>query len=113
MTVAMFICWRFTVEGNEDLFEQADAVTEALLDQERCTPEVRDSAVSADRSGRVMEIEVTVHAASEHEAIAIGHAAIRSAIHAVGGTTAQWPHHDEMVSLLPTGLRTERVTSGS
>lgn len=113
MTVAMSIHWRFTVEGDVDLFEQADAVTEALLDQERCTPEVRDSAVSADRSERAMEIEVTVHAASEQEAIAIGHAAIRSAIHAVGGATAQWPSHDEVTSMLPTDLRTTRVTAAS
>lgn len=113
MTVAMSIYWRFTVEGGEDLFEQADAVTEALLDQERCTPQVVDSAVSADRSERAMEIEVTVHAASEQEALGVGHAAIRSAIHAIGGATAQWPSHDKVVSMLPTDLRTTRVTAVS
>lgn len=111
MTVAIFIHWRFTVQGHVDLFAHADAVTKALLEQERCTPEVMDSAVSADRSGRIMEIEVTVQAASEHEAIAIGQAAIRSAIHTAGGSTAQWPSHDEVVSLLPTDLQTTRLTS--
>lgn len=113
MTVTMFIQWGFTVGGQADLFEQADAVTEALLDQERCTPEVLDSAVSADRGKRAIEIEVTVQASSEHEAIAIGQAAIRSAIHAAGGDTPQWPTHDDVVSMLPTSLETTRVTAAS
>lgn len=111
MTVAMFIQWKFTVDGQVDLFEHADAVTKALLEQEQCTPEVLDSAVSADRAGRVMEIDVTVRATSEDEAIAVGQAAIRSAIHAAGGGTAHWPSHDDLVSLLPTDLQTTRVTS--
>ncbi|MGH3753573.1 MAG: hypothetical protein ACRDRP_12900 [Pseudonocardiaceae bacterium] len=113
MTVAMFIHWRFTVEGEVDLFERADAVTAALLEQEQCTPKVQDSAVSADRGGRVMEIEVTVQAASENEAIAIGQAAIRSAIHAAGLSTSWWPSHDEVVSLLPTGLQTTRLSTAA
>ncbi|MGH3834902.1 MAG: hypothetical protein ACRDSF_04235 [Pseudonocardiaceae bacterium] len=114
MTVAMLIHWTFTVGGEADLLEHADAVTEALLEQERCTPEVvMDSAVSADRSERVVEIEVSVQAASEHEAIAIGQAAIRSAIHAAGGSTEQWPSHNQMVALLPTDLQTTRLTSAS
>ncbi len=113
MTVAMFIHWKFTVEGHVDLFGCADAVTTTLLEQEQCTPEVRDSAVSACRSGRVMEIEVTVQAASEYEAIAIGQAAIRSAIHAAGLSTAWWPNHDEVVSLLPTDLQTTRLSTAA
>jgi hypothetical protein len=111
MTVGISIHWTFTFGGHADLFEHADAVTAALLEQERCTPEVVDSAVSADRGARVMEIEVTVQASSEDEAIAVGQAAIRSAIHAAGGGTANWPSHDDLVSLLPTDLRTTRVTS--
>lgn len=110
MTVAMLIHWRFAVEGGGDLFEHANAVTEALLDQERCTPEVADSAVSADRSGRVIEIEVTVRASSEHEAIAVGQAAIRSAVHGAGLSTPWWPSHEDLVSLLPTALQTTRLS---
>jgi hypothetical protein len=109
MAVTMFIHWRFTVEGQVDLFECADAVTTALLEQEQGTPEVRDSAVSADRGGRVMEIEVTVQASSEHEAIAIGQAAI----HAAGLSTVWWPSHDEVVSLLPTDLQTTRLPTAA
>lgn len=111
MPVDMFIHWTFVVEGSGDLFAWADAVTEALLAHERCTAEVLDSAVSADRGERTIEIEVTVRAGSEYEAITVGHAAVRSAIHAVGGSTPDWPSHVEVVSLLPTGLQTARVAS--
>lgn len=106
MTVSIFIHWTFTVTGTIDVFEHADAITEALLEQERCTPEIADSAVSADRSKRVVEIEVTVQASSEHEAIAVGQAAIRSAIHVAGLGTPWWPSHEDLVSLLPRALQT-------
>jgi hypothetical protein len=111
MPVSMFIHWTFAVAGSGDVFGHADAVTEGLLEQERCTPEITDSAVSADRSKRVMEIEVTVQASSEHEAIAVGQAAIRSAIHAAGLGTPWWPSHEDLVSLLPRDLQTTRLTS--
>ncbi len=110
MTVAMLIHWRFAVEGGGDLFEHANAVTEALLDQEQCTPEVAHSAVSADRGGRVMEIEVTVRASSEREAIAVGQAAIRSAVRGAGLSTPWWPSHEDLASLLPTALQTTRLS---
>ena len=109
MGVDMFIHWTFLVEGSGDLFEWADTVTQALLDQGQCTPQVLDSAVSADRDKSTIEVEVTVRADLEHEAIAVGHAAVRSAIHAVGGSTPDWPSHDEVMSLLPTALETARV----
>lgn len=106
MSVGVFIHWTFKVVGGGDLFKQADALTEALLEQERCTPEVKDSAVSADRAGAVVEIELTVMAASEDDALAKGQAAIRAALHATGWGTPEWPTHDEMMSLLPTNLET-------
>jgi hypothetical protein len=111
MAVNMFIHWTFAVKGQGDLLTWADEVTAALLDQERCAPEVLDSAVSADRGAQTVEIEVTVRAGSEHEALAVGHAAVRSAIHAVGGATPDWPSHAKVMSLLPTGLHTARVAS--
>jgi hypothetical protein len=109
MAVDMFIQWTFAVEDEGDLFTCADAVTEALVDQEKCAPALLDSAVSADRGAQTIEIEVTVRAASENGAIAVGHAAVRAAIHAAGGSTPDWPSHAEVMSLLPTGLQTTRV----
>jgi hypothetical protein len=50
------IHWSFIVGEPVDLFDHADRVTEALVDQERCTPEVVHSVVSADRGERVLEI---------------------------------------------------------
>lgn len=107
MPVGMFIHWTFKLVGDGDLFKHADLLTEALLEQEQCTPEVKDSAVSADRGNAVVEIELSVVAASEDEALAIGQSAIRAALHAVGGGTPQWPTHDEVVSVLPTNLETK------
>lgn len=52
----MAIHWSFIVGEPVDLFDHADRVTEALVDQERCTPEVVHSVVSADRGERVLEI---------------------------------------------------------
>lgn len=94
MTVGVGIHWTFRVIGDVDLFEHADAVTEALLEQEKHSPGVLDSAVSADRERRVVEIEVTAEGA---EAVATGQAAVTAAVRAAGA---------EVVSLVPTDLST-------
>ncbi|RCW43118.1 hypothetical protein DFQ14_1075 [Halopolyspora algeriensis] len=112
MQVGVFIHWTFTVRPEHsglDLFEHGDQLTEALLNQEACTSELKDSAVSVDRRNSVIEIEASVVASSANEAIAIGQAAIRAAIHASGGGTPTWPSHDELVTLLPTNLQTEEL----
>ena len=106
MSVGIFIHWKFKVVSDDELFKHADLLTEALLEQERCTPEVKDSAVSADRGGAVVEIELSVVAASEDEALAVGQSAVRAALHASGWSTPQWPTHNEMRSLLLTNLET-------
>ncbi|MGH3771407.1 MAG: hypothetical protein ACRDRW_08445 [Pseudonocardiaceae bacterium] len=93
MTVGVGIHWTFLVIGDVDLFEHADAVTEALLEQEKHAPGVLDSAVSADRERRVVEIEVTAQGADDAEAVATGQAAVMAA-------------GAEVVSRVPTDLRT-------
>lgn len=62
MTVAAYLYRSLTIGGSADLFKYADVVTEALLNQDQRTPQVEDSAVSADRNALAMEIGVTVRA---------------------------------------------------
>ncbi|MGH3823102.1 MAG: hypothetical protein ACRDRA_09765 [Pseudonocardiaceae bacterium] len=97
MTVGVGIHWTFRVIGDVDLFEYADAVTEALLEQEKRSPGVLDSAVSVDRERKVVEIEVTAEGADDAEAVATGQAAVTAAVQAAGA---------EVVSLVPTDLST-------
>lgn len=91
----------------------ADAVTAALLEQERCTPEVVDSAVSADCRGRIMEIEVTGQPPRRTTPSRSGkqRSDPRSTRPGAGPRTVQattiW------VSLLSPDLRTTRVASDS
>lgn len=99
MTVGVAIHWTFQVVGGTDLFAHADAVTEALLEQEKLPPGVLDSAVSADRGRGVMEIEVTASGHSESAAVTAGQAAVTAAIQAAGG------------ELVPTDLRTTLLAS--
>jgi len=94
--------WTFLVIGEVDLFGHADAVTEALLEQEKHTPGVLDSAVAVDRRRRVVEIEVTARGADDAEAIATGQAAVTAAVRAAGA---------EVVSLVPTDLSTTVLAS--
>lgn len=113
MAVGMFIHWTFVVgpaRPDVDLFEHGDRLTERLLEQEECTPELRDSAVSVDRGKGHVEIEASVEADTPEDAIGIGQAAIRAALHAAGTSTPNWPTHDELVTLLPTELKTDPMT---
>ncbi|MEY8040960.1 hypothetical protein [Saccharopolyspora cebuensis] len=104
----MLIHWKFSVpSASVDLFEHADRLTEALLDQEECTPQFTDSAVSVDRGEGIVEVEASVKAATSDEGIAVGQAAIRTALHACGVSTPFWPSHDELLTLLPRNLETE------
>lgn len=100
MTIGVAIHWKFRAAGTVDIFEFADRVTEALLELERSTPAVLDSAVSVDRGQRVVEIEVSSSGQSEDEAVEAGQSAVTAAIRAAGA---------ELVSLLPTDLRTTRL----
>jgi hypothetical protein len=102
VTVDVSIHWTFLVIGDVDLFEHADAVTEALLEQEKHTLGVLDSAVAAGRRRRVVEIEVTARGSNDAEAIATGQAAVTAAVRSAGA---------EVVSLMPTDLSTTVLAS--
>ena len=78
MTVGVAIHWTFRVVVSDiDLFEVANLLTETLLELERSTPGVLDSAVSADRDRGIVEIEVTTSGRSEDDAVATGQSAVK------------------------------------
>jgi hypothetical protein len=79
---------------------------DALVDQQECTPAVKDFAVSVDAGKSTIEIEATVEDESFDSAVALGQAVIRAAIHETGAGTPTWPTHDEILSMVPTDLQT-------
>lgn len=87
---------RFNVTENgpstaEDLESFLDGVIEELLRLDG----IEDSTVSASLSKRIVTIMVTVDAPSPEGAAAIGMTSIRTAFHAAGAATPDWPtFHD-------------------
>lgn len=84
MTVGVGIHWKYRVLSDVDLFAYADRLAEALLDLEATIPGLKDSAVSVDRAGRLLEIEVSAEGAQRDDAIKAGQAAVQAAIKASG-----------------------------
>ena len=78
----------FIVSGAADLDAHTDVVMDQLvaLEDER----ISDADVSVDFSKDSVEISVVAHADSFDEAVEQADAAIRTAIHAAGGSTAGW-----------------------
>ena len=81
-----------TLSG-ESQEEHLDGVMEALIDM--IDDRVFDPSISFDRSVSRTTIEVTVNAANIDDAAGIGTSAVRTAIHAAGGATPDWPQHTE------------------
>lgn len=107
MTIAIHSHWEFLADGDADLFAYGDKVMQALLDQERCTPEFTDSAVAADMGRHVLEIEANACGSELSDAIATVRACVRAALHAAGIGTPDWPTHDEAMSMVLKDPRTE------
>ena len=86
--------WRLTLESPSEatnLEAVADAVMETLLDLEQVDPLLSDSAIALDLSNKEIEISVSSESASIEDAVRHAMAAIRTAIHAAGGATPEWP----------------------
>ncbi|MGQ0773354.1 MAG: hypothetical protein ACT4NY_02880 [Pseudonocardiales bacterium] len=98
--IGVTIHWKFRVISDVDLFEHADRVAEALLELERSTPALVDSAVSADRRMGIVEIEVSASGQSEDEAVTTGQDAVTAALRATGAA---------LVTMVPTSLETKRL----
>lgn len=92
--------WEFTLIPNgpiEAIPADVDRVMVELLALEACTDGLADSAIGLDLEELSAEISVSVDAESPEAAISTAMGAIRTAIHAAGGSTAGWPLVSEVV----------------
>jgi hypothetical protein len=78
----------FLVSGGTDLDSHTDVVMEELLKLE--SEFVTDADVSVDLKECFVEVSVVATAKSFDEAVEIADSAIRTAIHAAGGSTPRW-----------------------
>ena len=94
MKLTMAVRFNVTEHGPgtiDDLESFLDGVLEELLRLDA----VEDSTLSASLARRVVTIMVTVDAPSPEGGAAIGMTAIRTAFHAAGAATPDWPmFHD-------------------
>ena len=80
----------FKVNTDEDLDAHTDLVAEELFKLEEGDDSLSDSDVSAAIGDGVVEIGVVAVAPTFDDAVATADAAIRTAIHAAGGSTPDW-----------------------
>ena len=86
--------WQFLVteaESRDSLVAQVDGVMQALVDLEEVDQRLSDSSVSLDLGEMRVVIEVDVAGGDYQECVSHALGAIRTAIHAAGGATPQWP----------------------
>lgn len=88
VTVAIARSFKVTRISREQLEEQGDGLMRALLDLE-CSG-ISDPAVSWDLGESIVDIEIESTGESFKAAEEAGVAAIRAAIHTVGGATPNW-----------------------
>lgn len=85
--------WHFeltSAASDADLADHVDCVMQELIKLEDCMPEVGDSAIGLDADHGKAEIELTITVDDLEDALRVGKAAIRAAVHAAGGQTPGW-----------------------
>lgn len=75
----------------DELHEQGNQLMEALLDLEDCNDGMCDSTVSTDATRGILRVEFSLSTTDKAEAFAQSLTIARSAIHAIGGHTPDWP----------------------
>lgn len=88
VSVAMRREFDVTSPTRDGLDEHTDVVMEQLLALEGA--DLEDSAVGVNLATGRVEIEVVAHGPNFEAAIDVGSSAIRTAIHAAGGSTPDW-----------------------
>lgn len=86
--------WRLMLDASSratNLEAVADGVMTALVSLEQVDPSLSDSAIGLDLSKKEIEISVSSECASIDDGVRHAVAAIRTAIHAAGGATPEWP----------------------
>lgn len=96
MSVVVSVETSLLIQGG-NLHDVADAIMDHLvLLSETDGSDVLDSAVDADGVEGSVAIGVTVRAADMGSAVNAAMAAIRTAVHATGGSTEDWLTADEL-----------------
>jgi hypothetical protein len=96
MSVMVSVQTSLLIQGS-NLHGVADAIMDHLVVlAEADGSQVLDSAVDADEVAGSLTIEVTVRAADMGSAVNVAMAAIRTAIHATGGSTEDWFTPEEL-----------------
>jgi hypothetical protein len=101
----------FTVphhSASVDLHQRGEAVMAELvkLSESDCGV-ILDSAVSVDSGRNTVQLTVTVSAEELGEGVVQAITAMRTAIHAAGGATPEWPHNDELLEMVANTMRAE------
>lgn len=94
VNIAASVRWTFQVEGPQnadELEESAQKVMEALLELEACDSKLGNAGVAIDAHEMTVDVELSVEGASETEVVEHAQAAVRTAIHAAGHGTPDWP----------------------
>ena len=86
--IAVHLTRTFHVEGDADLAAHVDVVFEHLLALEDAR--IRDADVSGSLTEGIVELSIYAIGESFDDAADHADAAIRSAIHAAGGSTPDW-----------------------
>lgn len=106
----------FRVDGPEDgeaLAQSAQTVMDALLELEGCNSELSDAGVAMDASEMTVEVEITASGGDAQESLERAMAAIRTAIHAAGYGTPDWPTQSDVRTYAPPDLGEVEGSSGS
>lgn len=106
------VSMNFRVTGGPDdapLDEQADLVMDELLKLEECNPLYRDSGAAVDLDEQVVTLEIAVDTDDMAHALKQAISAFRTAVHAIGGATPDWPTGDDIDGSLAPVYRQQRV----
>ena len=111
--MTMVTCeWNFQLTDVGDVQElptHAEGLMKELLTLEECNEQLTDSAVGLDMETVTIQVAVTAECDTFEQAVAEAMSAIRTAIHANGGTTADWPQDlptkDDAIEYEPRGMQ--------
>lgn len=88
---------------------EGERLMQALLDLEKCNPDISDSATASDADRGTIVVELLVTAESETAAFAKALTVCRTAIHAIGGATPSSSTRDPSADYRPRDVQLEYV----
>ncbi|WP_433369031.1 hypothetical protein ACQPZX_42700 [Actinoplanes sp. CA-142083] len=97
----------------EQLHDEGARLMEALLDLEKCNDNMRDSATSSDTEAGQVTVDFLVSEESDSKAVDSALTLCRTAIHAIGGATPNWPSESSATAgtdFVPTKVEFDYVS---